>query len=156
DEKYRLVVSQGEILDAEELPALEMPYGFFRPDTGVRTCMDAWLQAGGPHHQVLNRGHVADAWREFCQAARIEMVVVYASSTERIALWAILSAPRASGRASPSSGDTSGRPSSSRAAARSFAGSPRLVSRSLRGASPLAFPASESPRARQEDPFGAG
>jgi L-arabinose isomerase len=42
DGRYRLVVSEGEILDSEELPALEMPYGFFRPDTGVRGCMDAW------------------------------------------------------------------------------------------------------------------
>ena len=25
------VVAEGEILDTEELPALEMPYGFFRP-----------------------------------------------------------------------------------------------------------------------------
>ena len=32
-ERYRLVVAEGEILDTEELPALEMPYGFFRPDT---------------------------------------------------------------------------------------------------------------------------
>src|SRR6478609_6165795 len=76
DGRYRLVVSEGEILDAEELPALEMPYGFFRPDTGVRACMDAWLHAGGPHHQVLNRGRVADAWARFCEAAGIELVVV--------------------------------------------------------------------------------
>ena len=36
DGRYRLVVSEGEILDTEELPQLEMPYGFFRPDSGVR------------------------------------------------------------------------------------------------------------------------
>ena len=29
-------VAEGEVLDTDELPALEMPYGFFRPDTGVR------------------------------------------------------------------------------------------------------------------------
>ena len=38
-----------------------MPYGFFRPTRGVRACMDAWLRAGGPHHQVLNRGRVRAA-----------------------------------------------------------------------------------------------
>src|SRR3954452_22713759 len=76
DGKYRLVVSEGEILDTEELPALEMPYGFFRPDTGVRTCMDAWLRAGGPHHQVLNRGRVAGSWARFCEAAGLELVTV--------------------------------------------------------------------------------
>ncbi len=76
DGRYRLVVSEGEILDAEELPLFEMPYGFFRPDSGVRACMDQWLRAGGPHHQVLNRGRVAGAWARFCEAAGIELVTV--------------------------------------------------------------------------------
>jgi L-arabinose isomerase len=76
DGNYRLVVSEGEILDAEELPALEMPYGFFRPASGVHACMDGWLRAGGPHHQVLNRGHVAADWARFCEAAGLALVVV--------------------------------------------------------------------------------
>ena len=72
-ERFRLVVSEGEILDTDELPALEMPYGFFRPDSGVRECMDAWLRLGGPHHQVLNPGRQMHAWRAFCEAAGIEL-----------------------------------------------------------------------------------
>jgi L-arabinose isomerase len=72
-ERFRLVVSEGEILDTEELPALEMPYGHFRPATGVRACMDAWLRLGGPHHQVLNPGRTAAAWRTFCELAGIEL-----------------------------------------------------------------------------------
>jgi L-arabinose isomerase len=72
-DRFRLVVSEGEILDTEELPALEMPYGHFRPDTGVRACMDAWLRLGGPHHQVLNPGRTAHAWRTFCELAGIEL-----------------------------------------------------------------------------------
>ena len=35
-ERFRLLVSEGEVLDSGELPALEMPYGRFRPDSGVR------------------------------------------------------------------------------------------------------------------------
>ena len=57
DGRFRLVVSEGEILDSEELPGLEMPYGFFRPASGVEECASGWLRAGGPHHQVLNPGH---------------------------------------------------------------------------------------------------
>jgi L-arabinose isomerase len=76
DGRYRLVVSEGEILDSESLPTLEMPYGFFRPDSGVAACMDNWLRQGGPHHQVLNRGRVAGAWERFCEAAGIEIVTV--------------------------------------------------------------------------------
>jgi L-arabinose isomerase len=70
--RFRLVVAEGEIIEGEELPALEMPYGFFRPEWGVRSCMDAWLRLGGPHHQVLNPGRNAHAWRAFCTAAGIE------------------------------------------------------------------------------------
>jgi L-arabinose isomerase len=76
DGSFRLVVSEGEILDTDELPGLEMPYGFFRPASGVRACADGWLGAGGPHHQVLNPGHHADDWRLFCAEADIELTVV--------------------------------------------------------------------------------
>jgi len=75
-ERFRLVVAEGEVLDAEPLPALEMPYGQFRPDSGVRACMDGWLRAGGPHHQVMNLGHHAADWRVFCELAGIEFVQV--------------------------------------------------------------------------------
>jgi L-arabinose isomerase len=75
-ERFRLVVSEGEVTDSDELPRLEMPYGRFRPATGVRACMDAWLHAGGPHHQVLNPGHCADSWRVFCELTGVELALV--------------------------------------------------------------------------------
>jgi L-arabinose isomerase len=71
-EKFRLLVVEGEILDTDELPALEMPYGFFRPASGLRACMNEWLKLGGPHHQVLNPGHRTEEWRTFCELAGIE------------------------------------------------------------------------------------
>jgi L-arabinose isomerase len=49
-----------------------MPYGFFRPDSGVRACMDGWLAHGGPHHQVLNLGREARAWEVFARLAGLE------------------------------------------------------------------------------------
>jgi L-arabinose isomerase len=71
-ERFRLVVCEGEILDTPELPKLEMPYGHFKPDRGVNAAMDEWLRLGGPHHQVLNPGRQADAWRTFSELARLE------------------------------------------------------------------------------------
>jgi L-arabinose isomerase len=71
-EQFRLLVVEGEILDTDELPALEMPYGFFRPASGLKACMDRWLRLGGPHHQVLNPGHRAREWEVFCELAGIE------------------------------------------------------------------------------------
>jgi L-arabinose isomerase len=50
-----------------------MPYGQFRPQAGVRECMNAWLRLGGPHHQVLNQGHRAREWEVLCELAGIEL-----------------------------------------------------------------------------------
>jgi L-arabinose isomerase len=75
-ERFRLVVAEGEVLERDELPKLEMPYGFFRPRSGVRECMNAWLRLGGPHHQVLNPGHFAASWEVFGELAGIEVVQV--------------------------------------------------------------------------------
>ncbi len=63
-------------LNSPELPALEMPYGQFRPASGVGACLNGWLAAGGPHHEVMNLGHHAADWKVFCQLAGIEFVQV--------------------------------------------------------------------------------
>ena len=63
------------MLDTDELPSLEMPYGQFRPDHGVRASMDAWLRLGGPHHQVMNPGRQTGAWRTFSELAGVEFEV---------------------------------------------------------------------------------
>ena len=75
-ERFRLVVAEGENLDSQELPALEMPYGQFRPASGVRGCLNGWLSHGGPHHEVMNLGHHAADWATFCQLAGIEYIQV--------------------------------------------------------------------------------
>src|ERR1700691_77707 len=74
DTRFRMVVAEGENLDSQVLPALEMPYGQFRPDTGVRACLNAWLTAGGPHHEVMNLGRHAASWKVFCELSGIEFV----------------------------------------------------------------------------------
>jgi L-arabinose isomerase len=71
-ETYRLVVAQGDILDTEELPKVEMPYFFFRPQNGAVACLDGWLKNGGTHHQVLHLGDVRARWRAFCAFVGIE------------------------------------------------------------------------------------
>jgi L-fucose isomerase-like protein len=62
-ERFRLVVAEGQNLDSQNLdsqhlPALEMPYGQFWPASGLRTCLNGWLTAGGPHHEVMNLGRL--------------------------------------------------------------------------------------------------
>ena len=75
-EAFRLVVATGEILDTEELPHVEMPYFHFRPDTGVRGCLDGWLNAGGTHHQCLHLGDQRRRWEMFCDLAGLDCVQV--------------------------------------------------------------------------------
>ena len=74
-ERFRLVVAEGRDLDSEELPALEMPYGQFQPRSGVRACMNSWLPHGGTHHLVMNLGHHAADWQDFCLLAGIELAI---------------------------------------------------------------------------------
>jgi L-arabinose isomerase len=75
-EKFRMVVAEGENLDSPVLPALEMPYGQFRPATGMRESMNGWLAAGGTHHMVMNLGLHADKWKVFCRLNNIEYALV--------------------------------------------------------------------------------
>ena len=75
-EHYRLVVAQGEILESEVMPHLEMPYFHFRPETGVRSCMEGWLRQGGTHHQCLHLGDQTERWRLFAELAGLEYVRV--------------------------------------------------------------------------------
>jgi len=75
-DEYRLVVVTGEILDTDELPNVEMPYFHFRPDSGVRDCLDGWLRNGGTHHQCLHLGDVSRRWEMVGEMAAIDVVRV--------------------------------------------------------------------------------
>lgn len=75
-EHFRLVSAFGDILDTEEFPTIEMPYFFFKPDTGVRLCNDNWLLAGGTHHQTLHLGDQCRKWEMLADILNIEYVEV--------------------------------------------------------------------------------
>jgi L-arabinose isomerase len=75
-EDYRLVVATGKILDTDTLPNVEMPYFHFRPDSGVRDCLDSWIENGGTHHQCLHLGDVSRRWDMFGEMVDIDVVHV--------------------------------------------------------------------------------
>ncbi len=75
-DKFRLVVAKGEILKKTDMKNCEMPYIFFTPDTGVRSCIDGWLRNGGTHHEVINLGDCANRWKMLCDMLGIEYVEV--------------------------------------------------------------------------------
>ena len=69
---FRLIVSVGEILPTERMPNVEMPYFFYRPDTGMKPCIDGWLGNGGSHHQCINLGDLSHRWEHLCRILGIE------------------------------------------------------------------------------------
>jgi len=73
-EHFRLVTAPGEILPKSDLKGCEMPYIFWRPDSGVTTCVENWLRAGGTHHEVISLGDVADRWKMLCDLWNVEFV----------------------------------------------------------------------------------
>jgi L-arabinose isomerase len=73
---YRLVVTQGEVLDTEVLSNVEMPYFHFAPNLGVRECLNGWLENGGTHHQCLNLGDHRQRWKILCRMLGIEYIEV--------------------------------------------------------------------------------
>jgi len=75
-EEFRLVLSMGDILPKTDLKRAEMPYIWYRPDTGVESCVEGWLKAGGTHHEVINLGDVARRWTMLCDMLGIEVVRV--------------------------------------------------------------------------------
>ena len=66
DGKFRLVCAAGEILPKNDLKRCEMPYIFWRPDSGIEPCVEGWLRNGGTHHEVISLGDVRKRWRILC------------------------------------------------------------------------------------------
>lgn len=75
-ERFKLVYSKGQILDKCDLRKCDMPYMFFRPDSGVRTCVQNWLEAGGTHHETVVLGEYEGRIRLLCRLIGIEFVSV--------------------------------------------------------------------------------
>ena len=66
DGKFRLVCAAGDILPKNDLKRCEMPYIFWRPDSGIEPCVEGWLRNGGTHHEVISLGDMRKRWRILC------------------------------------------------------------------------------------------
>lgn len=75
EDRFNLVVAEGEIIaDSPEMPVLEMPYGEFKPDKGVRESTEIWLKAGGTHHKNMNLGRWGKRWQQFAKMLDIQFI----------------------------------------------------------------------------------
>lgn len=74
--RFRLVYAAGTLLDECNLKKCDMPYLFFKPHSGVRACVKAWLENGGTHHEVVVYGEYKNRIALFCRLLQIELVEV--------------------------------------------------------------------------------
>ena len=73
-ESFKLVAAHGEILPDCDLTGNDMPYMFFRPDSGVEACVTRWLEEGGTHHETIVLGDYAARIRVLCKLCGIQIV----------------------------------------------------------------------------------
>lgn len=75
-DKFRLIVANGEILHEDGIPRCEMPYFFWRPDSGIEPCVEGWLKNGGTHHEVINLGNLTSRWLMLADYLGIESILL--------------------------------------------------------------------------------
>ena len=75
-DRFRLVSATGDILPKSDLKRCEMPYIFWRPDSGIENCVASWLKNGGTHHEVISLNDVSNRWKMLCAMWGAEFVEV--------------------------------------------------------------------------------
>jgi L-arabinose isomerase len=70
--KFRLIIAKGEILPKSDMHKCEMPYIFFRPESGIEACVENWVKNAGTHHEVINLGNITSRWKMLCDMLDIE------------------------------------------------------------------------------------
>lgn len=75
-DRYKFVVSYGEILDKCDMSGCEMPYLFFKPQTGIDRCVEGWLAEGGTHHEAVMLGDTREFFKMLAKMICVEYVEV--------------------------------------------------------------------------------
>ena len=73
---FRLILSKGEILPKSDLKHCDMPYIFYKPETGIEKCVESWLVNGGTHHEVINLGDTSSKWKMLCNILDVQYIEV--------------------------------------------------------------------------------
>ena len=76
-DRFRLVGSAIDTVPPDEpLPRLPVPRAVWRSRPDLRTAVEAWLIAGGPHHTVYSSAVDADLLRDFASIVGVELAFV--------------------------------------------------------------------------------
>ncbi|ACQ81515.1 L-arabinose isomerase [Beutenbergia cavernae DSM 12333] len=76
-ERFRLVANVVDVVGPDApLPNLPVASAVWVPEPDFATSAQAWLTAGGAHHTVLTTAVGAEAWEDFAEIARTELVLI--------------------------------------------------------------------------------
>ncbi|MCU1425533.1 MAG: araA, partial [Microbacteriaceae bacterium] len=83
-DRFRLVANVVEVVDLPApLPHLPVARAVWKPAPDLATSATAWLTAGAAHHTVMSTAIGVDAWEDFAEMARTELLVIDESTTTR-------------------------------------------------------------------------
>jgi L-arabinose isomerase len=83
-DRFRLVVNEIDVVAPdEELPRLPVARAIWKPKPSFETAVEAWLEAGGPHHTVFTTALSVEALVDLAEIAGIEIVVIDADTRIR-------------------------------------------------------------------------
>ena len=83
-DRFRLVANAVEVVDLPHpLPKLPVARAIWKPAPDFTTSASAWLTAGAAHHTVMSTALGVDAFRDFADIARTELLVIDHGTTLR-------------------------------------------------------------------------
>jgi len=83
-ERFRLTANVVEVVPLpEQLPNLPVARAVWKPQPDFATSAAAWLTAGAAHHTVLTTAVGVEAWEDFAEIARAELLVIDEDTTAR-------------------------------------------------------------------------
>ena len=83
-DRFRLVANAVEVIDLPApLPHLPVARAVWKPAPDFATSAAAWLTAGAAHHTVLSTAVGVEAWEDFAEIARTELLVIDEDTTPR-------------------------------------------------------------------------
>lgn len=83
-DRFRLTANAVEVVPPDaDLPNLPVARAVWKPQPDFATSAEAWLMAGAAHHTVLTTQVGVDAWSDFADIARTELLVIDEGTTSR-------------------------------------------------------------------------
>ena len=83
-DRFRLTANVVDVVPPDEaLPQLPVARAVWKPQPDFATSAEAWLTAGGAHHTVLTTAVGVDAFEDFAEIAKTELLVIDKDTTRR-------------------------------------------------------------------------